>query len=90
MRTWYAVILNDYVKGTAWDINKTGHRKDYVVFSSTYELANFIQKKVGFDGIDNTQRLREGDEVIATYCILAEDYLDAINRAWDIMQRYDR
>lgn len=87
MKTYFVVITNDYVKGTPWDINKTGYRRDYVIFDSLVELNMFFIGECAFDAIDNSMRLRAKDEIIATYCILATDYISAINRACELQNR---
>lgn len=91
MKTWFTVITNDYVgEGSVWDINKTGYRLDHAVFSSLEEVVKFADGKCAFDAIDNSQKLRAKDEIVAIYCILADDYIAALDRSWSIMTRDSR
>lgn len=90
MKTYFVVITNDYVKGTPWDINKTGYRLDRVIFDSLEELNIFFTGQCAFDAIDNSMKLREKDKIVATYCILATDYISAVNRACQLENAISR
>jgi len=88
MRTYFVVVVMDDVEGTAWDIDKTGFRLDSVIFDSLEQVEKFHNHEAAYNALDDSTRLRKRDYILATYCILAPNDLEAYVRSTDICKRF--
>ena len=63
---------------------------DFELFDSLHEFTEFCKGKPAFNYLDDTARLRtdRGEKIIRSYCILANNYMQANERAWALRQQY--
>lgn len=81
MRTYYVVVTEEDYAGA-------GFTRDFVVFDYFPSVVDFVNGKATYNALDGSAMLHLGDEVITTFCILANGVLDAYKRAYDLRHRF--
>ena len=85
MKTFYVVTSKLNLKGTAWEGRASSD--DYAIFDSPWEMKAFVENGTGLNALDDYCKVRSYETLNKIFCILAESYLDAVHRAWELCSR---
>ena len=85
MKTFYVVTTKLDLANSPW--NGKASDRDYAIFDNPWEMKTFVEKGAGLNALDDFCRLANWETINKIFCILAESYLDAIKRAWELCRR---
>ena len=60
---------------------------DYAIFDCPRQLERFVNGEASYNALDDSTRLFSGEQLTHIFCILAENYLEAVHRAWTLCRR---